>query len=194
MGMQATTGAINEVSVEAGSLHCKVLGDGPARGICGSGLVDAIAAGLDLGAIEPSGRLPNGPLELTPTVSLEQMDIRQLQLAKGAIAAGIKVLLDRFGAQPSDLDRVYLAGAFGNYVSLASARRIGLLDFPEEKVEPAGNTALLGAKLALFSEESEDDDVAKIRERVEHLSLAMDLDFQRIFIAETGFPAEGAQE
>jgi uncharacterized 2Fe-2S/4Fe-4S cluster protein (DUF4445 family) len=190
MGMQATSGAISEVSVDGAGLCCRVLGEGPARGICGSGLVDAVAVGLDLGRIEPSGRLTNGgrELELVPPVSLVQMDIRQLQLAKGAIAAGVRILLERLGARSSDLDRVYLAGAFGNYVSRASARRIGMLDFADEVVEPAGNTALLGAKLALFGQELTDDGFAGIRGCVEHLSLAMDLSFQKVFVDEMGFP------
>jgi uncharacterized 2Fe-2S/4Fe-4S cluster protein (DUF4445 family) len=193
MGMQATTGAISEVSIDGAGLCCRVLGEGPARGICGSGLVDAVAVGLDLGRIEPSGRLTNGgrELELMPPVSLMQLDIRQLQLAKGAIAAGVQILLERFGARSSDVDRVYLAGAFGNYVSRASARRIGMLDFADDVVEPAGNTALLGAKLALFGQELEDDGFAGIRGCVEHLSLATDRSFQEVFVAEMAFPPAG---
>jgi uncharacterized 2Fe-2S/4Fe-4S cluster protein (DUF4445 family) len=81
---------------------------------------------------------------------LTQQDVRELQLAKGAIAAGIHLLLRQAGAELADLHRIWLAGAFGNYISRASARRIGLLPFPPEKVIPAGNTALRGAKLALF--------------------------------------------
>ena len=132
MGMQATTGAITAVSVEKGGLRCRVQGDVPARGICGSGLVDAIAAGLDLGIIEPSGRLSSdsNPFEISPGVSLTQRDVRQLQLAKGATAAGIRILLERWNAEPRDLSRLHLAGAFGNYVDPASARRVGLIDLP----------------------------------------------------------------
>ena len=190
MGMQATSGAISEVSVDGSGLRCRVLGEGPARGICGSGLVDAVAAGLELGWIEPSGRMgvAGKEFDLEPPVTLGQMDIRQLQLAKGAIAAGVRILLERWGAQASDVERVYLAGAFGNYVSRASARRIGLLDFAEERVESAGNTALLGAKLALFGDESEAGGLEGIRDRVEHLSLAADRSFQEVFIAEMAFP------
>ena len=190
MGMQATSGAITEVSVDGSGLCCRVLGEGPARGICGSGLVDAVAAGLELGWIEPSGRLrvDGGEFELTPPVTLGQRDIRQLQLAKGAIAAGVRILLERWGARSSDVERVYLAGAFGNYVSRTSARRIGLLDFAEDRVESAGNTALLGAKLALFGDASEDEGLGGIRDRVEHLSLAVDRSFQEMFVAEMAFP------
>jgi len=184
MGMQATSGAIDQVAVAEGGVRCRVLGEGEPRGICGSGLVDAVAAGLELGWIQPSGRLANGRriLELAGPVHLTQADIRQLQLAKGAIAAGIRILLGRLGARPEDVERVRLAGAFGNYVSHTSARRIGLIDFPDDKVEAVGNTALLGAKLALFGRDREAHEFADVRRRIEHLSL------QDVFVAETRFP------
>jgi uncharacterized 2Fe-2S/4Fe-4S cluster protein (DUF4445 family) len=190
MGMQATTGAITAVGVENGSLRCRVQGDVPARGICGSGLVDAIAAGLDLGAIEPTGRLSENfnPFELSPGVSLTQRDVRQLQLAKGATSAGIRILMERWNAAPRDLSRLHLAGAFGNYVDPASARRVGLIDFPDETVEPAGNTALLGAKLALFAEGSDAGELSSVRDRIEHVPLAADPKFQEIFVESMAFP------
>jgi uncharacterized 2Fe-2S/4Fe-4S cluster protein (DUF4445 family) len=190
MGMQATTGAIDQVAVADGGVRCRVLGDGVPRGICGSGLVDAVAAGLELGWVQPSGRLANGrrTLELAGPVHLTQTDIRQLQLAKGAIAAGIRILLGRLGAQPDDVLCVHLAGAFGNYVSHTSARRIGLIDFPDDKVEAVGNTALLGAKLALFGTDRAAYEFSDVRRRIEHLSLAADPDFMEVFVAETRFP------
>ncbi len=190
MGMQATTGAIDQVAVAEGGVRCRVLGDEEPRGICGSGLVDAVAAGLELGWVQPSGRLADGrrTLELGGPVHLTQADVRQLQLAKGAIAAGIRILLGRLGARPDDVLRVHLAGAFGNYVSHASARRIGLIDFPDEKVEAVGNTALLGAKLALFGTDRAAYEFSDVRRRIEHLSLAADPDFQEVFVGETRFP------
>ena len=131
MGMRAATGAISEVSVQGGQLHCHVLGHATPRGLCGSGLVDAVASSLELGWIKPSGRLAQGnSLVLSPPVTLSQADIRELQLAKGAIAAGVRMLVKTWGATPVDVERVYLAGAFGNYINRASARRIGLIDFP----------------------------------------------------------------
>ena len=146
MGMRAATGAISEVRLEGGGINCRVLGNVPPQGLCGSGLVDAVAAGLDLGKIQPTGRFANGigSWELAAPVALTQSDIRELQLAKGAIAAGIRMLLDRFGTSAGELKKLYLAGAFGNYINRASAQRIGLINFPSEKVEAAGNTALLG--------------------------------------------------
>jgi len=191
MGMQATTGAITAVTVEKGSLRCRVQGDVGARGICGSGLVDAIAAGLDLGIIESSGRLSSAsnPFVISPGVSLTQRDVRQLQLAKGATSAGIRILLERWDAAPRDLSRLHLAGAFGNYVDSASARRVGLIDFPDEKVEPAGNTALLGAKLALFVDGPDAGEFSSVRDRIDHVPLAADPQFQEIFVASLAFPA-----
>jgi uncharacterized 2Fe-2S/4Fe-4S cluster protein (DUF4445 family) len=189
-GMRAATGAIWKVAAQEGGLRCEVLGSVPARGICGSGLVDAVAAGLELGLIRPSGRLANGcdALPLQPSVSLTQTDIRQLQLAKGAIAAGIRVLMRRWGATAEDLARLYLAGAFGNYVDRASAHRIGLLDFPAEKVQPVGNTALLGAKLALFSPAGDAEAYKPVREKIEHVPLSADPAFQEIYVEEMSFP------
>jgi uncharacterized 2Fe-2S/4Fe-4S cluster protein (DUF4445 family) len=191
MGMRAATGAISAVTGEQGRLQCHVLGDEPPRGICGSGLVDAVAAGLELGLIEPSGRLSGGrrALTLLEPVSLTQNDVRELQLAKGAIAAGIRLLLRRWGAEARDVTRLYLAGAFGNYINRASARRIGLIDFPSELVQPAGNTALLGAKLALFNASDESYSYAQVRSRIEHVALNADPQFQDVFVEEMTFPA-----
>src|SRR6185436_14674778 len=105
-----------------------------------------------MGRIQQCGKFTqSNTLPLSDPVALTQRDVRELQLAKGAIAAGVRILLQQWGAKPEDLSRLYLAGAFGNYISRSSAQRIGLLRFPPERVEPAGNTALRGAKLALFS-------------------------------------------
>jgi uncharacterized 2Fe-2S/4Fe-4S cluster protein (DUF4445 family) len=139
MGMRAATGAISKVSIERGGLRCHVLGNGRPRGVCGSGLVDAVAAGLDLGGIAANGRLARGEsFMLAAPVSLSQRDVRELQLAKGAIAAGLRLLLQQWGARENQLSQIYLAGAFGNYINHASAQRIGLLKFPAEKIRPAG--------------------------------------------------------
>lgn len=183
MGMRASTGAICEVAVREGRMECRVLGHGTPRGICGSGLVDAVAAGLELGLIRPSGRLAEGKLlPVAGPVVLSQTDIRELQLAKAAIAAGIGILLERWGATAAEVDRVYLAGAFGNYLNRASARRIGLLDFPEAVVHPAGNTALLGAKMALFL------DRGFPHIRVEHIPLGSGREFQEKYVEAMSFP------
>jgi uncharacterized 2Fe-2S/4Fe-4S cluster protein (DUF4445 family) len=180
-GMRASTGAIAEVSNE---FECKVIGGGNARGICGSGLVDAAAAALDAGILLPTGRLADGnsELRLTNTVALTQRDLRELQLAKAAIAAGLRILCARRGARVQDLHRVYLAGAFGNYVRVSSAERIGLLEIDPDRVEPAGNTALRGAKLALLHPE------ALEAIQVDHIELASEPGFQDTFVECLTFP------
>lgn len=190
MGMRAATGAIAEVRSTPEGIRCRVLGGGAPRGICGSGLVDAIATSLDRRWIESSGRLAGGidSLELCPPVSLVQSDIRELQLAKGAIAAAVRLLLRKLGAEPGDVSQLFLAGAFGNYVDRASARRIGLFDFPEEKVRFAGNTALLGAKLSLFEADSGLTLVESLRRRIEHVPLSLDPHFEEVFVECMAFP------
>ncbi len=179
-GMRAQTGAVWEVAVSGGALRYSVIGGGEPRGICGSGLVDAVAAALDLGMVKASGKLNGGAIEIAPGVAITQADVRELQLAKGAIAAGISILARRRGVRLQDIRRVFLAGAFGNYINRASARRIGLLPFPEERVEPAGNTALLGAKMALFET---DRSFGDLRSRIEHVPLGSDPEFQECFVS-----------
>ncbi len=190
-GMRASTGAIGRVHVVDGGMQVEVIGDGEPRGICGSGLVDAVAAGLDLKRIKPAGRLADGAdhMMVADPVSITQTDIRQLQLAKGAIAAGIRLLLQELGAGMDDVKTLYLAGAFGNYIDRRSARRIGLLAIPEERVHPSGNTALLGAKMALFADDAEIERYNRIRDFVVHVGLNEDPQFQDVYVEEMLFPA-----
>ena len=189
-GMRAATGAISAVSLKDGKLVCQVLGNARPRGLCGSGLVDAIAACLDLGSILPSGRMTNGGgVTLAGQVVLLPADVRELQLAKGAIAAGFELLCERWGISIDDLHAVYLAGAFGNYISRASAQRIGLLKFPMEKIRPVGNSALLGAKMALFDLPRDGSGAyPEILSRVEHVHLNEHPQFQDVYADNMGFP------
>ncbi|MCL5669723.1 MAG: ASKHA domain-containing protein [Acidobacteria bacterium] len=191
MGMRAATGAISQVEVENKGLVCHVLGNVAPQGLCGSGLVDAVAAGLDVEVIQASGRLANGAKELTlmPPVMLTQNDIRELQLAKAAIAAGARILLERSGTSVTDLKKLYLAGAFGNYIRHSSAQRIGLINVPSDRIAPARGTNLLGAKLALFSLDGEDGSYTQLRGRIEHVPLKADANFQDIFVEELAFPS-----
>ncbi len=142
---------------------------------------------LETGAILPSGRFAGREKELmlAEPVKLTQTDIRELQLAKGAIAAGIRILLDESGLRADEVGTVFLAGAFGNYVNRASARRIGLIDFPPERIVPAGNTALRGAKWALYEDPRTLSEATKL---VRHVSLHARPDFQEIYVDEMGFP------
>jgi uncharacterized 2Fe-2S/4Fe-4S cluster protein (DUF4445 family) len=187
-GMRAAAGAVTAVAVEEGRLVPHVLGGGPARGICGSGLVDAVARGLETGRIEPSGRLAGGAaaLDLGEGLALTQKDVRELQLAKGALAVGLRLLCQRAGTTGARLARLRLAGAFGNYVSRESARRIGLFETPLDRVSSAGNAALLGAKLALFDD---DLDQRELRNRVVHVPLAAEPGFADAFAEAMAFPA-----
>lgn len=182
-GMQATRGAIDAVTLEEGKLQCRVIGGGPARGICGSGLVDAVAAGLASGFIAPNGRLQHD-FALSDGVRLTPADIREVQLAKAAIAAGLRLLTAEFGATLGDIDMLYLAGAFGNAIRHQSACRIGLLPDLPGRITPAGNTALKGAKQALFDDGNDCEHMAR---RIENLSLGNDQRFQDVFAEEMRF-------
>ena len=184
MGMRAVTGAVSHVSLTNGRMHATVIGDVAPRGICGSGLVDAVAAGLRGSVVLPSGRIANGTkvLPVADPVVLYQSDIRELQLAKGAIAAGFKLLLGHIGASVKQLHSIYLAGAFGNYVQIDSALAIGLLDAPKQIIHAAGNTALRGAKMLLM--QTGPPGLPEIR----HINLAADPGFQDEFAACMAFP------
>jgi uncharacterized 2Fe-2S/4Fe-4S cluster protein (DUF4445 family) len=189
MGMRAATGAISYVLLAGGEMKATVIGDVEPRGICGSGLVDAVAAGLRSGAILASGRVANGTklFPVAEPVVLYQADIRELQLAKAAIASGFKLLLKRLGASASDLKSIHLAGAFGNYVQIESAIRIGLIGLgsiaaPRQLVHAAGNTALRGAKMLLLAAEE------PALPTIEHVSLAADPGFQDEFANCMSFP------
>jgi uncharacterized 2Fe-2S/4Fe-4S cluster protein (DUF4445 family) len=188
IGMRAATGAIGAMTVDGDRLRPEVLGGGTPRGICGSGLVDAVAGALDLGWIVPSGRLARGrsDIPLAEGLALQPQDVRQLQLAKGAIAAGIHLLCARVGGRASDLRRVFLAGAFGNYVRVSAAARIGLLPVDPAIVIPSGNTALLGARLALHHD---DHAYAHLRARTTQVELKIEPSFDDTYIDAMGFPS-----
>jgi uncharacterized 2Fe-2S/4Fe-4S cluster protein (DUF4445 family) len=186
MGMRAVNGAISRVSLADGKIHTAVIGECEARGICGSGLVDAIACGVESEAILPSGRIANKTkfLPVCDPVVLLQSDIRELQLAKAAIASGFRLLLRQMNAGIDDLQCIYLAGAFGNYVQVDSALCIGMLEAPRQRIQAAGNTALRGARMILLA--SSDPVLPAIR----HMSLAADPGFQDAFVDCMTFPAK----
>lgn len=178
-GMRGTEGAVDHVWAENGAFRCSVIGGGSPRGICGSGLIDAVAVSLELGLLNKRGRI-QGSLErdgqriipLTEDLYLTQEDIRQVQLAKGAIRAGIQLMASKLGIGVGDIQRVLLAGAFGTFLNPASACRIGLL--PEElgdRITAVGNAAGSGAKqLACDAEAMER--CRELTGRIEFLELA----------------------
>lgn len=207
-GMRAARGAIERVSLEHGSVTVKTIDDAPAVGLCGSGLLDAVAELSAHGVVEPSGRftkkrelLPPGlqaqfavrdgkpVFHLTPDIYLSQGDIRQVQLAKGAVRAGIDVLLARNGLAPADVDRALIAGSFGYHLTVRSLVDIGL--FPPEfdgKVEYVGNTSRTGAETLLTNGDSRRA-LADLVAQVDAVELANDEGFTKAFVAAMSFPA-----
>ena len=125
-------------------------------------------------------------------IYLYQRDVRELQLATGAIRAGINILLKKAGLGPEDLDEVLLAGAFGNFIRRSNARRIGLLPpLPTERIRFVGNAASMGAKALLLSEEQREVS-ERIAETAEHVDLSLDPEFQMEFGMAMMFPEEDA--
>ena len=215
-GMRAALGAIDRVVLENGDLGLHTIGDASAQGICGSGLIDAIALLLDAGAIDWTGlididhadRLPAplrsrvvmrgeeravilarpGESGAAQEIALTQDDVRQVQLCKGAIASGA-AMLQRIAGVPDDkIAELMLAGGFGNYLSIPSALRIGLIPaLPEPRIRYVGNAAILGAQLALLSE-IERGRAERVARSIEHVSLAAHPDFQDVFVDCMNFP------
>ena len=194
MGMRATHGAIDRVTIAQdrgrGQLQCHVLGGVAPQGVCGSGLIDAASCALELGLLAANGRLTGGSdrLPLAGSVFLHQCDIRELQLAKGAIAAGIMILLDRLHGRIDDVADVYLCGAFGNYLDVEHARRLGLLPFPVTNVRTMGNTALLGAKIALLAGEESQCRMSEVCRRMEHVGIHEEHSFMDVYVRNMPFP------
>ena len=148
-GMRAEAGAVDRVWLEGGALRWHVIGGGPARGICGSGLVDLAAALLARGEMDGGGRLAAGDrFDLGDTgVYLTQRDVRELQLAKAAMAAGLRLMAERLGVGIGDIRRVDVAGAFGNSIDPDSACAIGLIPAElRDRIVPVGNAAGAGAR------------------------------------------------
>lgn len=185
-GMRAITGAIAKVTLNDGQFAAHVLGGGEARGICGSGLVDAVACALELGLIDKTGRITNsaGRIDIQDDVSITQQDIRELQLAKAAVAAGLEILIKGFSASTADIERIHIAGAFGNYVNIHSARRIGLISYKFEDVVQAGNTSLIGTKQMIVN----NDIYREVRDKITHISLGTDPEFMDKFVEKMTFP------
>lgn len=182
-GMPASPGAIDRVWLEDGQPHYRVIGGGAPRGICGSGLIDAVAAALDLGLLNERGKLltDDKQFHLAEGLSLDQEDIRQVQLAKGAFAAGIRLMARQMGIDLDRVRRVFLAGAFGTYLNPRSACRIGLLPRElEGRITAIGNAAGAGARL-MAGDPAARDRAKQIAERTEALELNTLPGFSRCF-------------
>lgn len=182
-GMIAAPGAISRAVWNQGwSLH--TLGGIAPRGVCGSGVVDILAGALSSGQLSPSGAVLGAgkTIALTPEIRLLQKDVREIQLAAAAVKTGIRRLLAEADADSTALERIYVAGAFGNTLGIRNAMKIGLIpSCDEEKVQFVGNTSLAGAKIVLISslERKKCEDLAG---RVAHVALGLDEKFQTTFI------------
>lgn len=216
-GMRGAVGAIERVEID-GDVSCKVIGDAPAIGICGSGLIDACAKMVDARIIDANGllrresapalvpalqaRITQGEagreFVLVPReqagrdhdITVTQADIRQLQLAKSAIYSGIVMLRDVMGVGNDDIRELMLCGGFGNYISIESSVKIRLLpEMPTERITYMGNAAAIGAQMALLSE-TERLRAFELAQGIEHVALAARPEFQDIFVDGMNFSGE----
>lgn len=210
-GMRAAAGSIEKVKIDSDTLEptFETIANVPAIGICGSGIVDTVAEFLKTGIIDKSGEFNKDFLSgerikrneqdvleyvlvwkentsLDTPITITQKDIREVQKAKGAMQAGARVLMDKIGAE--QIDKVLLAGAFGNYIDKSSARRIGL--FPDcdlDKVESIGNAAGVGAQMALASSDMRRE-AEKIPDIVKYYEIAGTEEFQDHYMDAMYFP------
>ena len=211
-GMRGAQGAIDHVFWDKEGFRFSVIGDGKPRGICGSGLIDAIACLRKQGLIDETGHMlscqeaaevcgaeiaahmiqkENMTAFLfdphAPQVYLTQKDVREVQLAKGAISAGILLLEKHLGITHEDIQTIYIAGAFGNYMNPENACNIGLLSAAlKTRIQSIGNAAGEGAKIALLNKE-ELAETVRLSQQVEFLELAAIPEFQDCFVDELEF-------
>lgn len=211
-GMRATAGAIDRVRIGE-DVRVWTIGDVSARGICGSGLIDAVAQMVRRGIVDPRGRLLPRPLQegrlpsrllerlagqghtwefvlsQDPYVAVTQEDVRKLQLAKGTIRCGVQILMEELGIDVSRIARVSLAGAFGNFVDKRSALGIGMLPpaIPQARILGVGNAAGQGSRMTLLSKAIRQRAEALAR-RVEYFELSKHPRFEEIFAESMGFP------
>jgi uncharacterized 2Fe-2S/4Fe-4S cluster protein (DUF4445 family) len=198
-GMRAMAGAIEKVRINGASVTLQTIDDLPPVGLCGSGILDAIAQLLEAGIIDKTGKLKSHPCVCqTETgkefvlasrdqsgtgkdITLTEKDISEIQLAKGAIASGIHILLKNANISWHEIDEVIIAGAFGTYIDVASAISIGMLPpLPVQRFSQVGNAAGVGAKLALISKTQRQMGV-DIARRVNHVELTSYPRYSRVF-------------
>ena len=199
-GMRGAQGAVDHVTYENGVWHYTTVGNAKAVGICGSGLIDLVACLRKARLLDESGYLdlPDGEDRFVlvsaeesgrgEPVYFSQKDVREVQLAKAAIGAGIRLLEKALQVEEDRIQRVYIAGAFGNYMDPASACAIGMI--PRSllgKIRPIGNAAGEGAKLALLSR-STLDQAQTLSEKISFVELAASPEFQDCFVDELEFP------
>ena len=170
-GVSSVRGAIDRVWTEHDRVCVHTIGDAPAVGVCGSGLIDAVAAFLDTEQIDETGAMEADALPLAEGVDLSRADVRAVQLAKAAIAAGILTLMETAGVSPDEVSAVYIAGGFGSHLNVDSAARIGLIPPAlAKRVKVLGNAALTGAARLLL-DRREHDRAREIARRARHVAL-----------------------
>ena len=199
-GMRAADGAIEGVRIVDGEVQLTVIGDVSPVGLCGSGLVDAVAELVGAGILDHSGRFVLGSSErlqkigeenvfyLSDDVYLSQRDVRELQFAKASIATGWTILCKELCVDSGDVSQVLLGGSFGSYLTAASAVRIGLVPrLPLTRIVAAGNVAGEGAKIAALSV-TERAAANAVLDEVDYVELSGRADFNDLFIDQLAFP------
>lgn len=205
-GMRSARGAIESAEIRGDKVSIKTIDDAPPVGICGSGVLDVTARLYLAGIVSPTGRMTREhPRVRTrdcqrefvlvdereaqgPAIVFTQRDVRAVQLAKGAIRAGIQVLLEGAALNEQQIDQVIIAGAFGNYINLASAIAIDMLpDLPLDRFAQVGNAAGIGAKLALVSYPHRAT-AQSIAAHAHYFELAGSAHFNRAFVRAMRFP------
>lgn len=198
-GTGSVKGAISGAEVSEGKLKVTTIMDASPVGICGTGLIEIVAELLKAGIIGSTGRLgeeyfehgfPVAEKESGEMIRLFQKDIRELQLAKGAVRAGIEILLEKSGMEYKDIHRVYLAGGFGFYLSREKAAAIGLL--PRELLEKTvavGNTSLKGGEYYLTREDARET-LDRLSKGAREVALAKEPRFQELYLKHMNFPSE----
>jgi len=190
-GMRGTDGAVDHVFVTDAGISCHTIGDTTAVGLCGSGLLDLVAVLLDEEIIIPSGKMLDKSYTIPGTeVTLTQKDVREVQLAKAAIRSGIELMTEAMGTEVSQIQKVYLAGAFGNYLDPKSACRIGMIPpVLQDRIIPVGNAAGAGAVSCALSAE-EFAYAARLAEETDFLELASLPNFQDCYMESLLFEEE----
>jgi uncharacterized 2Fe-2S/4Fe-4S cluster protein (DUF4445 family) len=201
-GMPGLPGAIEKVAFRPdGSMSISVIGDGPAGGICGSGLVDVLSESLRTGRMNALGRFENPGEKIVlaadddEPVFVAEGDVNELAQAKGANVAGWFIILDQYGIRPDKLDVFYLAGGFGRNLNVASSQRIGLIpNLGDAKIRQVGNASIEGACIALLSR-AKRVELEELVTRVVHCRLEAHPHFFDYFVEGCQFsPFKGSQE
>ena len=187
-GCGSIRGAIDRVWVENGGIQVHTIGHAPAVGLCGSGLIDAIAAHLALEQIDETGAVDEDSLPLSNGVALLPRDVRAVQLAKAAIAAGIQTLLDSAGTHIRDVATLYIAGGFGSHLDVNSAAAIGLIPAElKDRVRVIGNGALSGA-LTLLLDRNQLRKTQSLADASRHVNLGGNPKFNANYMEQMMFP------